>query len=67
MAHDRAKPGNKGPDGSNAEKPLKIDLPFEEAGRRAMRAGKPSEAPNRGMRGRRANGSRLANDTSRTA
>lgn len=41
----RAHPRNQGPDGPNAEKPLKIDLPFEEAVRRAMRAGKPSEAP----------------------
>lgn len=39
------RPRNQGPHGPNAEKPLKIDLPFEEAVRRAMRAGKPSEAP----------------------
>jgi hypothetical protein len=38
------RPSNQGPDSLNAEKPLKIDLPFEEAVRRAMRAGKPNEA-----------------------
>jgi hypothetical protein len=32
------KPRNQGPDGPNGAKPLKIDLPFEEAVRRFMKA-----------------------------
>lgn len=41
----KTQPRNQGPDGPNAEKPLKVDLPFEEAVRRAMKAGKPTEKP----------------------
>lgn len=43
--HKRSRPRNQGPNGPNAEKPLKVDLPFEDAVRRAMRAGKPTEKP----------------------
>lgn len=43
-----SRPRNQGPDGPNAEKHLKVDLPFEDAVRRAMRAGKPSEPPKPG-------------------
>lgn len=49
-----SRPRNQGPDGPNAEKPLKIDLPFEEAVKRAMRAGKPTINLPRGTGGRRA-------------
>ena len=38
-------PKNQGPDGPNAEKHFKVDLTFEDAVRRAMKAGKPSEPP----------------------
>jgi hypothetical protein len=43
----RRRPKTQGPNGPNAEQPLKIDLPFEEAVKRVLRAGKPAEPPKR--------------------
>ena len=39
------RPKNQGPDGPNAEKVFKVDLTPEEAFKRALRAGKPTEKP----------------------